>query len=160
MHRTRLWYAKRKCRFSIALDCRQSESVKDSFGFESQSRRKVDALNNEEKALKKKIKEESNALHLKIKTTIENLSDDAVLELLRKKWILPLVISLRSLPDTVIADFISRLEAICKRYETTFAEVEEEIADTERSLISLLDDLTGNEFDMMGLAELKKCWGR
>lgn len=121
--------------------------------------KKVDALNDEEKTLKKKIKEESNALHLKTKATIENLSDDAVLELLRKKWILPLVGSLRSLPDIVIADFISRLEAICKKYETTFAEVEEEIADTERSLISLLDDLTGNEFDMMGLAELKKMLG-
>ena len=121
--------------------------------------KKADALNDEEKALKKKIKEESNALHLKTKTTIENLSDDAVLELLRKKWILPLVSSLRSLPDTVIADFVSRLEAICKKYETTFAEVEGEIADTERSLISLLDDLTGNEFDMMGLAEFKKMLG-
>jgi len=121
--------------------------------------KKVDALNDEEKTLKKKIKEESNALHLKTKATIENLSDDAVLELLRKKWILPLVSSLRSLPDTVIADFVSRLEAICKKYETTFAEVEEEIADTERFLISLLDDLTGSEFDMMGLAELKKMLG-
>lgn len=121
--------------------------------------KKVDALNDEEKILKKKIKEESNALHLKTKATIENLSNDAVLELLRKKWILPLVGSLRSLPDTVIADFVSRLEAICKKYETTFAEVEEEIADTERSLISLLDDLTGSEFDMMGLAEFKKMMG-
>ncbi len=121
--------------------------------------KKVDALSDEEKILKKKIKEESNALHLKTKATIENLSDDAVLELLRKKWILPLVSNLRSLPDTVIADFISRLEAICKKYETTFAEVEGEIADTERSLISLLDDLTGSEFDMMGLAEFKKMLG-
>ncbi len=121
--------------------------------------KKADALNDEEKALKKKIKEESNALHLKTKATIENLSDDAVLELLRKKWILPLVGSLRSLPDTVIADFVSRLEAICKKYETTFAKVEEEIADTERSLISLLDDLTGSEFDMMGLTEFKKMLG-
>ena len=67
--------------------------------------------------------------------------------------------SIRSLPDTVIADFIGKLQAICKKYETTFAEVEEEIADTERSLIALLDDLTGSEFDMRGLAEFKKLLG-
>ncbi len=118
--------------------------------------KKADALNEEEKVLKKKIKEESTALHLATKATIESLSDDAVLELLRKKWILPLVGSLRFLPDAVIADLIGKLEVVCKKYETTFAEVEEEIAATERSLVSFLDDLTGSEFDMMGLAEFKK----
>lgn len=121
--------------------------------------KKADALNDEEKVLKKKIKEESTALHLTTKATIENLSDDAVLELLRKKWILPLVSSLRSLPDAVVTDLIGKLEVVCKKYETTFAEVEEEIAETERSLVSLLDDLTGSEFDMMGLAEFKKLLG-
>ncbi len=121
--------------------------------------KKADALNEEEKVLKKKIKDESTALHLATKATIESLSDDAVLELLRKKWILPLVGSLRSLPDAVVTDLIGKLEVVCKKYETTFAEVEEEIAETERSLVSLLDDLTGSEFDMVGLAEFKKLLG-
>ena len=121
--------------------------------------KKADALNDEEKVLKKKIKEESTALHLTTKATIESLSDDAMLELLRKKWILPLVGSLRSLPDAVVTDLIGKLEVVCKKYETTFAEVEEEIAETERSLVSLLDDLTGSEFDMVGLAEFKKLLG-
>ncbi len=118
--------------------------------------KKADALNDEEKVLKKKIKEQSTALHLTTKATIESLSDDAVLELLQKKWILPLAGSLRSLPDAVVTDLIGKLEVVCKKYETTFAEVEEEITETERSLVSLLDDLTGSEFDMMGLAEFKK----
>lgn len=121
--------------------------------------KKADALNDEEKVLKKKIKEQSTALHLTTKATIESLSDDAVLELLQKKWILPLAGSLRSLPDAVVTDLIGKLEVVCKKYETTFAEVEEEIAETERSLVSLLDDLTGSEFDMMGLAEFKKLLG-
>lgn len=118
--------------------------------------KKVDGLFTEEKTLRRKIKADSAALHIQTKKTIEELSDDTVLELLREKWIAPVMGSLRSLPDKVIANFISRLEAICKKYETTFAEMEEEIADTERSLISLLDDLTGSEFDMMGIAEFKK----
>lgn len=121
--------------------------------------KKADALITEEKALRRQIKTDSAALHARTKEVIEGLSDETVLELLQKKWIAPIVGSLRSLPDTVLTGFIDKLEAICKKYETTFAQVEEEIADTERSLISLLDDLTGSEFDMMGLAEFKKLLG-
>lgn len=121
--------------------------------------KKADALITEEKALRRQIKADSAALHARTKEVIEGLSDETALELLQKKWIVPIVGSLRSLPDTVLAEFIDKLEAICKKYETTFAQVEEEIADTERSLISLLDGLTGSEFDMRGLAEFKKLLG-
>ena len=121
--------------------------------------KKADALITEEKALRRQIKTDSAALHARTKEVIEGLADETVLELLQKKWIAPIVGSLRSIPDTVIADFIDKLEAICKKYDTTFAQVEEEIADTERSLISLLDDLTGSDFDMKGLAEFKKLLG-
>lgn len=121
--------------------------------------KKADALITEEKALRRQIKTDSAALHARTKEVIEGLSDETSLELLQKKWIAPIVGSLRSLPDTVLAGFVDKLEAVCKKYETTFAQVEEEIADTERSLISLLDDLTGSEFDMMGLAEFKKLLG-
>lgn len=143
----------------VTVEVKKTLKSKDAEPQTLEILKKADALNEEEKVLKKKIKEESTALHLATKATIESLSDDAVLELLRKKWILPLVGSLRSLPDAVIADLIGKLEGICKKYETTFAEVEEEIAATERTLVSLLDDLTGSEFDMMGLAELKKLLG-
>ena len=121
--------------------------------------KQADALITEEKALRRQIKADSAALHARTKEVIEGLSDETVLELLHKKWIAPITSALRSLPDTVLAEFTGKLEAICKKYETTFAQVEEEIADTERALISLLDDLTGSEFDMMGLAEFKKLLG-
>ena len=121
--------------------------------------KKVDSLINEEKALKKKIKTDSAALHLKTKAVIEKLSDDDVLALLKKKWIVPVVDSLRFLPETVIKNFTSKLDTICKKYETTFDDIEKEIADTERSLIEMLDNLTGSEFDMAGLAEFRKLLG-
>ena len=121
--------------------------------------KKVDALITEEKTLRRQIKADSNALHARTKEVIEGLSDDEVMELLRRKWVIPIAGSLRSLPDVIISNFISKLEHICKKYETTFAEIETEIADTEHSLVSLMDELTGNEFDMMGLAEFKKLLG-
>ena len=41
----------------------------------------------------------------------------------------------------------------------TLDDVEKEIVDTEQSLISMLNNLTGSEFDMKGLAEFKKLLG-
>ena len=120
---------------------------------------KADYLNTKEKTLKKEIKEDSGALHIKTKKTIESLSDEVVLDLLRHKWIFPLLECITAQPDLVLADFISKLDALTKKYETTFAAVEQEIAETEQSLSSMLDELTGNEFDMRGLAEFKKLLG-
>lgn len=121
--------------------------------------KKVDSLVNEEKRLRKQVKTDSAELLTKTKKTIEALSDEEVLVLLHRKWITPLVESLRSMPEAIISDFSSKLETLCQKYETTFAEVEDEISETERSLTTLLDDLTGNDFDMKGLAELKKLLG-
>ena len=56
-------------------------------------------------------------------------------------------------------DFVKQLDAVCKKYETTFEDVESQITNTEHELLGLLDDLQGNEFDMKGIAELKKLLG-
>lgn len=41
----------------------------------------------------------------------------------------------------------------------TLDDVEMEIVDTEQSLISMLNNLTGSKFDMKSLAEFKKLLG-
>ena len=53
--------------------------------------KKASANNELEKKLKKQIKDKSAALHMTTKTVIEGLSDDQVYDLLRAKWIDPLV---------------------------------------------------------------------
>lgn len=119
----------------------------------------VAALNAEEKTLKSAIKTESALLEEKTKETIEGLSDEQAIELLKDKWIKPLIESLMQLPDSIVAELVAKLEAIAKKYETTFAEVETQIEETEKSLSAMIDDLDGSEFDMLGLAELKKLLG-
>lgn len=119
----------------------------------------VDALFAEEKTLKKQVKDDSAALRQRTKSVIEHLTDEEVRDLLHRKWILPLMENLNSLPDAVLDDFVKQLDAVCKKYETTFEDVESQIADTEHELLGLLDDLQGNEFDMKGIAELKKLLG-
>ena len=119
----------------------------------------VAAHNAEEKTLKSAIKTESALLEEKTKETIEGLSDEQVIELLKDKWIKPLMESLMQLPDSIVAELVAKLEALAKKYETTFAEVETQIEETEKSLSAMIDDLDGSEFDMLGLAELKKLLG-
>lgn len=93
------------------------------------------------------------------KAVIESLSDEQVYELLHEKWILPLVDGLSRLPETIIANFIAALEKLVAKYSTTISEVEEQIEETEKELSGMLDLLTGDDFDMQGLAEFKKLLG-
>lgn len=121
--------------------------------------RKVDALISEEKALKKKVRDDSAELHIKTKKTIEALGDGEATELIKLKWVSPIVRSMAGLPEAVISGFVAKLTALCKKYEITFAEVEQQIADTEAELRAMLDGLCGSEFDMRGIEELKNLLG-
>lgn len=120
---------------------------------------KAAALNTEEKSLKAAIKKETRLLEVKTKDTIEGLSDTQVIELLKAKWIQPLIKSLMKLPDRIVNELVSKLETLAKKYETTFAEVETEIADTQAALSAMIDELEGSDSDMLGLQEFKKMLG-
>ncbi|MEX1027958.1 MAG: N-6 DNA methylase [Candidatus Paceibacterota bacterium] len=110
----------------------------------------------EEKTLKSEIKEETAALHLKTKETIENLTVDQVNELLETKWILPLNESLHQLPAQQIDNLTNKLQALVEKYKITYADNARKIQQTESELAAMIDELDGNEFDMKGLAELKR----
>ena len=64
--------------------------------------RKVAALATEEKELKAAIKKDAGLLEGKTKETIESLSDEQVIDLLKDKWITPLIQNLMKLPDTIV----------------------------------------------------------
>lgn len=121
--------------------------------------KKVDTLVNEEKSLKKNIKENTASLQITTKKTIESLSEEDALALLSKKWIEPMVTEISALPLRIVDTLTAKLEALAKKYQTTFEDVEKEIADTEASLTAMIDQLTGSDFDMQGLLELKKLLG-
>lgn len=116
-------------------------------------------LNNEGKRLKKQIKDAAQALHLRTKKTIEELDDEQATHLIELKWLRPILNSMAGLPATVVSDFASQLSALSLKYATTLTDVDRQLADTESELASLLDELTGNEFDMKGIQELKSLLG-
>ncbi|MGL1931809.1 MAG: type I restriction-modification system subunit M [Desulfotalea sp.] len=144
----------------VAKEAKQlKQEQKQNGSFESDSYEtkiiKIDGLITEEKLLKKVVKIDTEVLHLKTKTTIESLSDDQVDALLELKWITPLLIELEQLPDSLINTLTNQVENLADKYVTTYGDVAKEIRKTEQTLAGLLDELTGNEFDVQALAELK-----
>lgn len=121
--------------------------------------KRYDALNTEEKTLRKQIKDEGNELHMLTKATIEGLDREQVLSLLCDKWIAPVIGGMKKLPGSIVGAFIAKLNALSAKYETTFSNVEEQIRETEAALKGMIDALVGNDFDMEGLREFKKLLG-
>lgn len=116
-------------------------------------------LMDEEKTLKTDIKTLTAELDEKTKTTIENLTDEQCEQMLVAKWVRPLYQKLLTLPTEVIDAFISKMQALARKYENTYASVCDQIQTAEDELSQMLDQLTGNTFDMQGIAELKKLLG-
>ncbi|MEZ8374954.1 type I restriction-modification system subunit M [Vibrio cyclitrophicus] len=115
---------------------------------------RANKLISEEKALKKTVKEAATKLYLKTKTTIEGLSDEQVNHLLYLKWIEPLSNELAAMPSSLIAQLTNKVQVLAGKYAVTYSQVANDIKTTEDELAEMMDDLTGNEFDMQGLAEL------
>lgn len=119
----------------------------------------ADRLNTREKKLKSEIKQESEALHLATKDTIEHLTDDQVRMLLHDKWIQPVEDGILALSTDMLNTFIKKIEELSKKYAVTMSDLEAEIQETEKSLASMLSDLVGSEEDMAGIRELQKLLG-
>jgi type I restriction enzyme M protein len=94
-------------------------------------------------------------LHLLTKTTIEQLTDPQVYHLLELKWINTLLTELYKMPEVLINELTTKVQALADKYATTYAHVIAEIQETESTLTALMDELTGNEFDIQGLNEFQ-----
>lgn len=125
-----------------------SIELKETFQF-------VLSLQEDEKSLKKLVKEKEAQLLSLSKTTIENLTDDQVNELLQDKWINPLINELSDLPNQVINRLITNITSLSQKYSNTLKNIEQQIHETEKQLAAMMDELTGNEFDMKGIKELQ-----
>ncbi|AZK44723.1 type I restriction-modification system subunit M [Erysipelothrix piscisicarius] len=116
-------------------------------------------LSQEEKSLKKDIKEAESKLHALTKEAIDKLSESEAEELLKIKWVKPVVEGISELPRSVLEKLSNKIQAIADKYDTTFADIEEDIKKTEKELIGFIDQLTGSDLDIKGLEELKNLLG-
>ena len=120
---------------------------------------KVEKLNNEEKKLKTEIKQGEDELHLETKAKIESLSEEEVNNILHEKWSSPIYNGILDLSNDMLKAFTKDVEALSTKYAVTMDDLEKEIKETEKSLASMLSELTGSERDMEGINELIKLLG-
>lgn len=119
----------------------------------------VNVLINKEKELKKQVKELNIELDKKAIDKIENLTEEEQVELLKLKWIAPILAGIENIPGTVISLLTSKVTKLSKKYEETMVDLSDKIESSEKELCAMLDDLTGDEFDIEGLQEFKKLLG-
>ena len=114
----------------------------------------VARLIEEERSLKRSLKDARAALDERAKEVIEGRDDDQARLLLSAKWIGPLVSRLSSMPDAIIGSLVDALNELSEKYATTYADIDAQIQSAEEELVSMLGQLTGDEFDMAGIREL------
>lgn len=113
----------------------------------------------EQKELKDQIKKATIKLENDTKITIENLSDEQANELIEKKWFDKMLDNILQLPTKKIQELVNKIDNLNKKYEITYSEIDQEIEEIEKDLFNMLGELTGSEYDMKGINELKLLLG-
>lgn len=116
---------------------------------------RVVQLMDEEAVVKSTYEEKRAALQEKTMEIIRTVDDDTARDLLRRKWILPLAAALHCLPGEMETELTARVEALMEKYQETALEVETKAQASGADLAAMMDDLTGSEYDMKGLAGWK-----
>lgn len=137
----------KKADLTKAID--QHIFAEESLGAKLQAAYKLLA---EEKTLKAELKTQSAELHSKTKAAIEALSDAEALDLLRQKWFVPLNAAMCRLPENMLAQFSQKLTALCDKYADTYQHISERKQESAAELAQMMDELTGSEFDLQGIA--------
>lgn len=115
----------------------------------------VNNLYEEQKKLNKSIKDTKTILETEAKKAVENLTYGEICELLTKKWINPIVIGLDKQIDNLILEFSKNIEKLSHKYNKTLFDIDNEIKEAEKVLVNMISELTGSDYDMKGLEDLK-----
>lgn len=133
----------------------ETEEGEEEIELTDEQKKQQKKLNDEAKAIRKEIAKLTKELEEKTIKKIEGLTDSEINTLLEEKWILPLCTSLNGMPGKVVDGFISSLTKMTGKYSETLSSIGNEIKQTQKELFELMGELTGNEFDMKGLENLK-----
>lgn len=109
--------------------------------------------------VKSQLKKAKEELESKTHETVENLTDDQVVEVLSAKWVAALMVQLALLPRLALRELADQVQSLQDKYATPLTELDTQIATTEHSLLASLDQLTGSDADMQAVAALKQMLG-
>ena len=117
---------------------------------------KVNVLMAKEKKLKRDVRDAKSALHNNTKSMIESLTIEDAYKLLKIKWIVPVAEAIKLLPNSIVSALINKVSALTKKYSVSLVYFDGEISKSSSDLVTLLDELEGEEFDMKGIKQLRK----
>ena len=109
-----------------------------------------------DKEIKKEVKALREELEDKTIGFIKGQSDEDIRQHLYDKWIAVLCSEIASMPATIIKSFEDKTKKLSEKYSVTYRDIEAQIKETSLSLASMINDLTGNDYDMTGLREFQK----
>lgn len=139
------------------IEKKAKEYLKSSLS-EGTIEKKVIEVNNlfeEQKKLTKDIKNLNNNIEIEAQKEIENLNYEDICILLNKKWIAPIINGLDKMINDIVIEFTKSIEKLSTKYKQTLKDIDNEIFKTEKELASMMDELTGSEYDMKGLEDFK-----
>lgn len=139
----------------------QELKMEYDFPEESFERKLIVALKllDEESIIKKDVKFKKDALHLKTKEVIENLTEEEALQVVEFKWIHPLVKDLNSIPEGILSDMILHMEYLSRKYATTMHDIQYDKNTVKNNLIEMLNMMDATGADDEGLQEFKTLLG-
>ena len=137
----------------ITADSKPKADVEDDV---KEQLKTIVKLWDEQSAKKKQMAKEKLALEKKTIQTIEAFEMKDIQMFLELKWILPITSAIEALPNNVIQELADAITALSEKYAVTYNDIEQGIAESENNLVSLIGQLTGDEFAISGLSNLIK----
>lgn len=137
--------------------------AKDLEGLEPESYEarllKVDTLLKDEAQSKKLLRQTYAQLEQDTIALIEGITDEVATDLLRKKWLAPLLSTLERMPGEVVGALTQEITKLSKKYATSYADITARINRAEQTLHQLLGDLEGETADRLGLEAFRRTLG-
>lgn len=108
-------------------------------------------LMQDEKAVQTTYDTKFQELQERTISIIKTMDDETARDLLRRKWIVPLLTALKSLPQEIEDSLTAKAESLADRYRETAEDIERESQETGNMLADMMTELTGREYDEKGL---------
>lgn len=144
-----------KTQINILIRKLQMDFLLEEDSYEAKVK-EVASLIEEEKDIKDELKVCEKQLINATIDAIKGLTDEAAVDLLRKKWIVPLMTSLAKMPGEVISELTESVKYLAEKYAVTYQDIANRVSKSEKKLYALIGELQGETADMLGLSEFRK----
>lgn len=138
---------------------RMIDRIKADYSFEEGSYehtiRTALSLLTEADAKKKQRKKEQQDLEQETIKTIKSITDEQAIDLLRTKWLAPLLDALANMSEEVLTTLVKELMRISEKYATSYADITKRITTAESRLHTLIGELEGSTADSLGLTAFR-----